>query len=166
MRRVKQLLRDRSILFTVVVLLVMLVAPKPELPKNGVQKEVQPYVEGFEKWGQYFDPSYEVPELNIGIAPFTDFDVGLVSPNAIGICYFFTKPRTIVIKKSWWENATDVQREMVVYHELGHCALSRMHKEATGPWGKQISLMYPRIFDENLYNRHRGYYMDEMFNPW
>jgi hypothetical protein len=142
--------------------------PVPKPPEKGIDDRIKPYVETFEEWGRYVkrDTSYKIPEINIGIGPFNDFNIGLMSPNAIGICFYLMKPRLILISQDFWDRATPIQREMVIYHELGHCALDRPHTEATSPWGNQISLMYPSIFNERMYDQDREYYIDELFNPW
>lgn len=138
------------------------------MPEPGIDDRIKHHVEKFEEWGQYLynDSSYKIPEIHIDIGPINDFNLGIISPGAIGVCHYLRKPRTILIKESFWNDATETEREMVVFHELGHCALDRPHTNALGPWGKQISLMYPKIFSPNLYRRYYGYYMDELFNPY
>lgn len=135
---------------------------------TGVDPEVVPYVQNFEKWGQYMkkDPEYKVPKIHIGIGEFKDFNFRIVSPNAIGVCYYLKRPRVIVVDKRFWDQASPMEREMVVFHELGHCALNRPHKTALDPWGRQISLMYPSIFNPMMYRSNREYYINELFNPY
>lgn len=164
----KKLLSNNTIyVFLAAIPIAMLMTPALEIPKSGVDDKVKPYVQRFDEWGKRLKgPQYEVPEMNISVGPINDFNIGLITPTAIGICLFFTKPRTIIISEDFWETASDVEKEMVVFHELGHCALSRMHKHAKGPWGHPMSLMYPSIFSSYTYRSSRGYYIDELFNPY
>lgn len=81
----------------------------------------------------------------------------------IGMC-FYMSPRFILINKSWWDRANETQREMVIYHELGHCALNREHSTRILASGAPASIMYPSIFDSRYYAKYKAYYMYELFH--
>lgn len=65
---------------------------------------------------------------------------------------------------------TDSQKEMVIYHELGHCVLNLEHDAGTttfdnvkGEWPR--SIMHPMMFDEIealVYKTNRKYYIKEL----
>jgi hypothetical protein len=57
------------------------------------------------------------------------FGTQLESPGAQGICIQeFNKTPVIQILNDWWVNNTDpLQRQTILYHELGHCILGREH---------------------------------------
>lgn len=73
-----------------------------------------------------------------------------------------------------WQN--DAQLEALIFHELGHCVLGRVHDNTLMPKGDPKTLMYPD--DIGLYSPcfysfgnpcdlsyRRPYYIDELFNP-
>ncbi|MEQ8808406.1 MAG: hypothetical protein RIE59_05005 [Imperialibacter sp.] len=68
-----------------------------------------------------------------------------------------------------WKQMNDRQREMLVFHELGHCVLGRKHKNETLLLGECASIMkeggentcVADIYSESW----RSYYIDELFDP-
>lgn len=80
----------------------------------------------------------------------------------------------ITVSKSYWRKySQDFERELIIFHELGHCALGRGHKKT---WGgitsfhlnsevcAPLSIMYPEA-DWTLlrsYQTHREYYVKEL----
>jgi hypothetical protein len=83
-----------------------------------------------------------------------------------GTCsYGFRGPRDIVIDQPFWNNTNNFSREMVVFHELGHCVLGRDHTEATTGNGFCASIMRSGTGNcRTLYNaQNREYYIDELF---
>jgi len=74
----------------------------------------------------------------------------------------------IVIDESFlFGNAPALLKEMVVFHELGHCFLQRGHREDTYPSGACASIMRSGIEDcRDSYNFNtRATYLDELFDP-
>ena len=72
---------------------------------------------------------------------------------------------TMVIKihDASWIKLDPYQREELIFHELGHCALARPHCTVKEK-GKPISLMYPEITPKDHYKNHRKEMIDELFN--
>lgn len=84
----------------------------------------------------------------------------------------------MVFDKSQWDNRSFDENASRVYHELGHCELSRPHNNElldNGMW-KTIMRGSPLLLDEILiarafYGFRKEYYIDELFNretpsPW
>ena len=75
------------------------------------------------------------------------------------------------IKKSVWETQDDCYREYLVFHELGHCALDRGHRNDT-IYNNWVSIMrgngigYPKQNIEPLFlfGKYKTYYIDELFD--
>src|SRR5919199_1537692 len=90
-----------------------------------------------------------------------------------------SKPPTITLSTEsyCWQSASASERECLVFHELGHCLLSRIHKTDRFPNGAFVSLMnpddisiyatcrYPIGNDDCDKRPRRAYYIDELFNP-
>lgn len=74
-------------------------------------------------------------------------------------------PGHIVIDQTFWNQASDLFKEMVIFHELGHCSLFRGHSEATYPNGTCQSIMRSGVGDcrDNYRLSTRDTYLDELF---
>ncbi|MGB0453228.1 MAG: hypothetical protein ACPGJV_05895 [Bacteriovoracaceae bacterium] len=123
---------------------------------------IQPYVESFEKEGRnYLGVSdFKVGDIpiNFGETPAEQYD---------GVCIKYPNgTREILLKKSWWNNASETQKEIIVFHELGHCRLNRKHNEVIyendSPEIK-ISLMASIVPYQAYYTAYREDYLRELF---
>ncbi|MFY7911327.1 MAG: hypothetical protein ACOVO2_17315 [Emticicia sp.] len=78
--------------------------------------------------------------------------------------------RTININKNLWETSSELGRESLILHELGHLLLKRIHKSTVLGNNEAQSLM-ASIDDSNfkslpIYQGFRKkYYLDELFTP-
>ncbi|MEP5339249.1 MAG: hypothetical protein ABJL44_14600 [Algibacter sp.] len=87
--------------------------------------------------------------------------------NHAGICY--QKNEEIIIDRGTWEISSEINRELLIFHELGHCIIGRAHRNENSISGECLSLMRG---DENGFNCSRNihstfwreYYLDELFN--
>ena len=70
-------------------------------------------------------------------------DIRVINANqVIGQCIHTEKePNTVVVDKFYWDNANDLDREFLIFHELGHCALGRGHIDDSDSQGNCISIM-------------------------
>tara|TARA_R110002050_G_scaffold241508_2_gene377879 strand:+ start:3130 stop:4065 length:936 start_codon:yes stop_codon:yes gene_type:complete len=94
------------------------------------------------------------------------FLADIKNPNTAGLCY---SNGNIYIDKSFWFNSSKNEKELLIYHELGHCVLNRNHKNLKSKSGECLS--YLRGGEDNfecsfnLYSLFwRKYYLDELFN--
>jgi hypothetical protein len=91
--------------------------------------------------------------------------------NVAGQCQFGHQAifdNHIVIDESFlFSNAPSILKEMVVFHELGHCFLQRGHREDAYPSGACVSIMRSGIQDciDSYNSNTRATYLDELFNP-
>ena len=98
-------------------------------------------------------------ELAAEIAPIHEDHVA-------GTCSYSTHTgRHITIDDAFWAQANFITREMVVFHELGHCVLFQGHREETDVNGNCLSIMQSGLEGCTLlYNtQNRDYYLDELF---
>jgi hypothetical protein len=91
-----------------------------------------------------------------------------ISENGVaGSCsYSSHAPNHIVIDKSFFIQSSDLYKEMVIFHELGHCVLFRGHREDAYQDGTCVSIMRSGLggcFD-NYRNTTRVSYLDELFD--
>jgi len=63
-------------------------------------------------------------------------------PGVIGQCAHSEKePNKVFIDQIYWSTATDLEKEFVVFHELGHCVLNREHLDDADNQGNCVSIM-------------------------
>lgn len=79
-----------------------------------------------------------------------------------GVCY--QRSRTIVLNRDLWRVYSDVEREIVLYHELGHCELDRRHTHGRLDTGGPVSVMNQgTVRDATYYLADRTQYVRELF---
>lgn len=64
-------------------------------------------------------------------------------------------------------NVSNLLKELVIFHELGHCFLQREHREDEYPNGNCISIMRSGVDGcrDNYNSSFRSIYIDELFDP-
>ncbi|PSL06447.1 hypothetical protein [Cecembia rubra] len=99
-----------------------------------------------------------------------------ISPNEVYCGYGYirhpqTGRRTVVISKSIncdWANKTDLERENLFFHEIGHAFFNLPHDNALKCDGKPLSLMTEAFNQFFIYRENepelRSYYLDELFD--
>jgi len=149
-----------KILKVAVVVAVAFSCSKDKDP-NTIGSAFQPYVDSFNSEASSRNANPNEAGL---IAEFVDqSDIG----NYCG--YGTANPPHVKISRTGtcWTQATDINKEILFFHEMGHAVLGRAHQNDTLPNGNFKSMM----FDGNqfgLYDSHdeqrRKYYLDELFN--
>ncbi|MGK0387388.1 MAG: hypothetical protein ACI94Y_000114 [Maribacter sp.] len=71
----------------------------------------------------------------------------------------------VSIREDFWAKASSTDKEILVFHELGHCYLQRDHEDATLEDGNCVSLMRAgsSFCNDNYFEDTRIYYLDELF---
>ena len=107
-------------------------------PKGNVAPELEPFWAGFSEAKAY---AWSVP------GGFVDSLEG----DTVGECTFQTDFlggrhfAKVVFLRSAWDKYSETEREVLVWHELGHCVLGLGHDarvDVDGP----VSIMYPNVF--------------------
>ena len=146
------------------------ISPNEEIPTIG--QEVQAYDGVHPEIWDYFN-SFEVEGLARGI------DVDLRAAGISGVIeeiledgvvaqssHSSENPKQIIIDATFWENTSDLAKEFVIFHELGHCYLARDHREGTHEDGTCLSIMRsgPDVCRDNYTPTKRSDYLDELFD--
>lgn len=77
--------------------------------------------------------------------------VDSMDEDVVGMCYFFVTSsgkefyREIKLLRSFWMTATAQSKRVLVYHELGHCALSLEHAPERSP-----KIMAPVVLSDKV----------------
>lgn len=146
---------------------------EPEPKQYSVPTDVEPYVQAFREIAQ--QRGQVIPADNL-IVQFGNTQ----GQDACGQCNRDAgkTPRiTIKTDELCWKNASQQEREALIFHELGHCWLNRDHRPDRFPNKIYVSLMnaddvgiyatcrYPIGEDVCDKRPRRLYYLDELFNP-
>lgn len=90
-----------------------------------IDEALQPYFDRFIAEGT--NRGYEI---DLTTKKIEGFLLDIQEDDVAGQCsYSPTSTRKVNIDINYWENATDLEREFVVFHELGHCYLEREHSD-------------------------------------
>lgn len=84
----------------------------------------------------------------------------------IGICHYDPNaPTRIIIDEAFWTRASSLRREMIVFHELGHCYLELEHQDEAHNDGRCKSIMRSGSGDclDKYTFSTREEYLDELF---
>lgn len=119
---------------------------------------------------QAFSPYVERFEAVTGAFNDTPISFGNVVRPAIGTCTRYNDGyKYVTINRSFWDRATDDQKEYLIFHELGHCVLNISHNDKTNN-GCPVSIMTKYEFgDTDCYRFNKAYYFNELkshFKPF
>lgn len=156
------------------LLLLLQSCGEVEIPPGtyvGVNSDIATYFQRFEE--EASARGIEINLLDSGVrATLTRFE----NPQLGGLCQFESEenPRHIFISEEFWEGADDFGKELIVFHELGHCVLFRKHLDKiTGTFGlpRCTTIMHADIGVRAGFCRRRytvltrETFLDELFNP-
>lgn len=127
----------KGVMITVAALLLFSACGDDNTLKYSVDAPLQPYFDRFAE---------EAALRNVVI----DYDVLMISgdirlitsQNVIGQCgHSEEEPTVVIVDKFYWDGANDLEREFLIFHELGHCALNRGHIDDSDAFGDCVSIM-------------------------
>lgn len=98
-----------------------------------------PYIERFESIGDV-----QVGDVPVGFGD-TESESHQAVCNEYGDPFNFVTWREVIVSRAHWNTLPKVKREILIFHELGHCVLGREHVETRDALGAPISIMYPSI---------------------
>jgi len=131
-------------------------------PEIVIDTEIQPYLDSFLIEGEARGIEIDLSDLHLSA-----YISETSSDEIIGQClHFGEEHKEIVIARAFWDDASDIEKEFIVFHELGHCILDRSHNDTTDGQGRCLSIMNSgSIRCRNLYNSDtRPVFLDELFN--
>ncbi len=90
-------------------------------------------------------------------------DVGLEYSAVAGCKRPLVGGRHIVVDRVLWDRLESAEREVIIFHELGHCILNRSHDDRKDN-GQIVSLMYfAPVGVAPMFQREGKKYLDELF---
>lgn len=126
-----------------------------------VDSDFLPYVTAFENAAAEQGAAVRITDLIVSYGP---------TPNAneTGVCEIATdeSPR-ISINSTIWQYLSPMDRQQVMFHELGHCVLRRLHKNSQAVQGGSTipsSMMYSVRIPGGTYSNNMAFYHIELFS--
>lgn len=115
-----------------------------------IDPEIAPYVDIYRE--------YKADRLGIhGIRKMNIFFAEQEYPR-VGVCVKWSNGDfDIQIDKRYWDYASDLDREVLILHELGHCDLGLEHSDPS-------SIMEPYHIGAENYLANQNYYINELFS--
>ena len=123
---------------------------------------LQPYLDRFEEEGNERGAVLGLETLTLRMQ-FEEMEEDEVA----GQCGYSTNgPARVSIDPDFWAAFSDLEREYLVFHELGHCILKRSHLDDAGANGSCVSIMQSGTGNCRMnYTRlNRATYLDELFD--
>ncbi len=132
--------------------------PEPEVL---IDSNLQPYVDRFVEEAAQRNMAIDFEELGIEIR------LENLDPGVAGQCYTRSESgNLIVIDRVIWLSKDDLEKEWLLFHELGHCQLGRSHEDETDTAGFCKSIMHSsaEVCNMNEDESLRSIYLDELFS--
>jgi hypothetical protein len=123
-----------------------------------VEKYVVKFVDDAKAHGVNVLPNMSNPTLTIQFASLSSY-----GSSVIGLCETTGSLRRVTFSPTFWNSASETQRELLAHHELGHCVLYRPHKTSLLSSGAYASIMYPIILASSTYLGNQEYYLNELY---
>ena len=140
----------------------------PEDPLVALQAHVNRFV------NEAADRGHSVRSIVEGLE--ISFQERLVADDGLEYCGYvpvdnetglYTNTVQFSLHDECWTEVSDAARETLVFHELGHAVLDRVHREDELPNGAAASIMvsqgYARLYS-GPDDERRAYYIDELFD--
>jgi hypothetical protein len=132
-----------------------------ETVAQSIDEDLVPYFERFKEEGEARGITVDFLEANIsGVLD------NITTENVSAQCVRNSiDPDQVVIDIVAWRRASDLKREFLVFHELGHCFLDRRHLDTSRPDGTCTSIMHSGLSNcrDAYSSTTRADYLDELF---
>lgn len=81
----------------------------------------------------------------------------------VGYCYAPTN--SIEILRSYWKTIPTITKQMLIFHELGHCLLKKHHDPTLQNDTCGASIMLPHLDRQKCYVKHYNELIEEFKKP-
>ena len=112
---------------------------------TGCQKSNEAYIE--DELKEYFsrfenEAHTRGIKINLDEIDLSGYIEEISERGVLGTCTTFTNgAQSVIIDQPYWNSSTDLQKEYLVFHELGHCVLKRAHDNSRYTNGTCKSIM-------------------------
>ncbi|MEM6316447.1 MAG: hypothetical protein AAF960_02195 [Bacteroidota bacterium] len=126
-----------------------------------VSEELAPYFDRFISEGQARGLTVDLVAKNI-----EGYLIDIEESDVVGQCtYGNNTTRRVNIDRAYWNRSTDLEKEFVIFHELGHCYLERSHLDDSQQNRQCTSIMHSGTGTCRFRytTASRSGYLDELF---
>lgn len=149
-------MKKLTLLILLLSLLTFDTCKKSDLPSSVIDPDFQIYVDHFVTEASLRGIGIDVNGLKVSFSDTTESYCGLGNP------------MDVKINPNCWKNWNDTQKEIFLFHELGHAVFGHAHDNSKLPNGDFKSIMCSETsYLIELYNNapeKREYYLDQLFN--
>jgi hypothetical protein len=155
-------MKCKSQIFLFVALLTLSMCSKKEnpQPQSMIGSDFKMYVDRFVSEAASRGYKIDVSQLIVTYSDTMNYYCGYGLYSSIQVL--------ISSRSSCWQNQSDMNKEILMFHELGHAILGRSHDNTKLLNGDYKTMMFGGN-QFNLYSsdtpERRKYYLDELFNP-
>lgn len=121
---------------------------QPEYANVEFQQEIGDYQNVFDRDVDYVD------------IHMVDVLTGEPSPFAVADCDMGNA--YIRVQKAFWDKATALTRQQLIFHELGHCDMAEFHRTSYRPDGCNTSIMGAALTSDRCYLKYYSEYTSEI----
>jgi hypothetical protein len=161
-------MRNTLYLFGFTILLSACQPDPVSIPNIRIDEAFEPFVESFIQEGEKRGYTIDFSDTGLGI---TFGNIPNASASCTEIAGHDSGSHQIIINKDAWQILNDSLRERLIFHELGHCELNRVHRNDKFEDGSWKSIMrgdplneIEEILPIPYFGFRRAYYIDELFN--
>lgn len=124
-------------LTTLLIICLIIGSCSKENQAKIIEAELQVYIDLFTSEAMERDVQIDVSEINLGA-----YIKNIEENGTIGQCISYSDgTKDIVIDERNWNRLDELEKEYVVFHELGHCVLNRSHNNSQDNNGLCQSIM-------------------------
>lgn len=82
--------------------------------------------------------------------------------NTAGLCVTYSNnKKEVQIDLDFWNKSNEITKEILIFHELGHCVLNRSHQYGSIDECPR-SIMNPQLLTDLCYIENREYYINQL----
>lgn len=133
------------IMFYSILLVIILAAT---VPRNLVDEELKPYDASFKQLANQLCGSNYIKDPRSKVIRFQK----LVSP-VVGICIPVFNGFKIYIDPKFFSHCTDLEKNLLLYHEFTHCYLGQDHKDTEKFPNHYMNPEMPDYITEKMFNK-------------
>jgi len=150
---------ERFTLYSLFLFFLILSCEKEAMVQ--IDNELQTYIDQFED--EALNRGLDINLAETGIHAFIQGIEGAI----VGQCqHKEDEPNVILLDRNYWDNATEDEKVLIVFHELGHCVLKKEHNDQKDANGFCLSIMHSssQVCKIDFSPTERDSYFDELFN--
>lgn len=134
-------------------IVALLLTSSCALREGKVDPSIQPYFDRFSVEAKARGKDVYIKHIDAKIVDNFD-DFANIDPATVGVCD--DSNDTIYVLNAFWSKTSDAYKELLVFHELGHCALHKDH-------GSCPNVMCEYLMGSALYLNNRSAFLDTLF---